>query len=104
MYLRGLGYRVLTASNGLAGIAVARSHPETIHLLLSDFVMPKMGGRELASELRRTMPQLKVIFLSGYAGHAVSASDLELGDARFLPKPLSLEVLAKTVREVLDAT
>ena len=102
-YLRGLGYRVLTASNGLSGVAVARSHPEAIHLLLSDFVMPKMGGRELASELRRATPQLKVIFLSGYAGHAVSASDLELADARFLAKPLSLEVLAKTVREVLDA-
>jgi len=101
-YLQSLGYRVLTAANGLAGIAVARSYPDTIQLLLSDFVMPKLGGRELAAELRRTMPALKVIFLSGYAGHAVSAHDLDLPDARFLPKPLSLELLAKTIREVLD--
>jgi DNA-binding NtrC family response regulator len=86
----------------MAGIAVARSYTDTIHLLLSDFVMPKLGGRELANELKKMTPQMKVIFLSGYAGHAVSAKDLDLPDARFLPKPLSLEVLAKTVRDVLD--
>ena len=103
-YLQGLGYHVLTAANGLAGIAAARSSPRTIELLLSDFVMPKMGGRELAMELRKTTPNLKVIFLSGYAGHAVSASDLDLPDARFLPKPLSLELLARTIREVLDGS
>jgi two-component SAPR family response regulator len=45
---------------------------------------------------------LKVIFLSGYAGHAVSTNDLDLPDARFLPKPLPMDLLAKTVREVLD--
>jgi two-component system, cell cycle sensor histidine kinase and response regulator CckA len=101
-YLQGLGYHVLTASNGVAGIAVAKSYTETIHLLLSDFVMPKLGGRELAAELKKITPQLKVIFLSGYAGHAVTAKDLDLPDARFLPKPLSLEALAKTVRDVLD--
>jgi CheY-like chemotaxis protein len=101
-YLQGLGYHVLTASNGVAGISLAKSYTDTIHLLLSDFVMPKLGGRELAGELKKMTPQLKVIFLSGYAGHSVSAKDLELPDARFLPKPLSLEVLAKTVREVLD--
>jgi PAS domain S-box-containing protein len=101
-YLESLGYHVLAAANGMAGIALARSYPETIHLLLTDFVMPKLGGRELAGELRKTAPQLKVIFLSGYAGHAVSANDLNLPDARFLPKPLPMELLAKTVREVLD--
>jgi PAS domain S-box-containing protein len=101
-YLESLGYHVLTASNGLAGIAVARSYTEKIHLLLSDFVMPKLGGRELASELKKSEPEMKVIFLSGYAGHAVTAQDLDMPDARFLPKPLSLEVLAKAVREVLD--
>jgi CheY-like chemotaxis protein len=102
-YLEGLGYRVLTASNGAAGVALARESPQTIHLLLSDFVMPKMGGRELAGELKKMTPGLKVIFLSGYAGHAVSTQDLELPDALFLPKPLSLDLLAKTVRDVLDA-
>jgi two-component system cell cycle sensor histidine kinase/response regulator CckA len=101
-YLTGLGYNVLTAANGVSGVAAARSSERSIDLLLSDFVMPKMGGRELAFELRKTYPGLKVIFLSGYAGHAVSASDLNLPDARFLPKPLSLELLAKAVRQALD--
>jgi DNA-binding NtrC family response regulator len=101
-YLQDLGYHVLTAANGTAGIAVARSCSRIIHLLLSDFVMPKLGGRELAGELRKMDPRMKVIFLSGYAGHAVSANDLDLPDARFLPKPISMEVLAKTIREVLD--
>ena len=101
-YLRDLGYHVLTAENGVAGAAVARASAHSIHLLLSDFVMPKMGGRELAGELKKMDPGIKVVFLSGYAGHAVSAHDLDLPDARFLPKPLSLEVLAKTIREVLD--
>jgi PAS domain S-box-containing protein len=101
-YLESLGYHVLTASNGAAGVALARSYTDTIHLLLSDFVMPKLGGRELAGELRKMTPEIKVIFLSGYAGHAVAAKDLELPEARFLPKPLSLEVLAKTVRDILD--
>jgi len=102
-YLESLGYRVLAASNGAAGLELARSYSEPIHLLLSDFVMPKLGGRELASELKKRIPQLKVIFLSGYAGHTVAPKDLDFADARFLAKPLSLDVLAKTVRTALDA-
>jgi two-component system, cell cycle sensor histidine kinase and response regulator CckA len=101
-YLRDLGYNVLTVSDGMAGIAVAHSHPETIHLLLSDLVMPKLGGPELAAELTKSMPQLKVIFLSGYAGHAFAGGDLDLPGARFLAKPLSMELLAKTIRNALD--
>lgn len=101
-YLRDLGYHVLSASDGVAGLAAAHEYPETIHLLLSDFVMPNLGGRELAGELKKNMPQLKVIFLSGYAGHAVADRELDLPDTRFLAKPLSLELLANTVRKVLD--
>ena len=101
-YLTELGYRVLPAPNGADALEIARSCFGTVDLLLSDFVMPKLGGRELASELRRADPNLKVIFMSGYAGHAVAAKDLELPDAYFLPKPLSLSLLAKTVREALD--
>jgi PAS domain S-box-containing protein len=103
-YLESLGYHVLAASNGAAGMELARSYSEPIHLLVSDFVMPKLGGRELASELKKRIPQLKVIFLSGYAGHAVAPKDLDFVDARFLAKPLSLDVLAKMVRATLDAT
>jgi len=101
-YLRNLGYQVLAAGDGVAGLAEAQQHPGPIHLLLSDLVMPKSGGRQLAGELKKLLPQLKVIFLSGYAGHAVSERDLELSGVRFLAKPVSMEALARTVREVLD--
>jgi CheY-like chemotaxis protein len=102
-YLGDLGYRVLTAPDGMAALAVARSCPGPIHLLLSDLVMPNMGGRELGAELNQLAPHLKIIFMSGYAGSGVAARDLELPEAYFLPKPLSMAVLAKTVREVLDS-
>jgi CheY-like chemotaxis protein len=101
-YLQKVGYQVLAASNGLAAIAVARSYPETIHLLLTDFVMPKMGGRELAEELKKVVPNLKVIFLSGYAGQTVSANSLDAPEVRFLSKPVSLDLLGKTIRDLLD--
>jgi CheY-like chemotaxis protein len=101
-YLGQLGYHVLAAGDGLAGIKLARSYQGTIHLLLSDFVMPNLGGRELAEELARTSPGLKVVFLSGYAGPALRPGDAGIAGARFLHKPLSLDLLARTVREVLD--
>src|SRR5438046_518320 len=68
--LKGLGYRVLSASDGAAAMHVAQSHSGEIHLLVSDLVMPAVGGRELAARLKSTVPDLKVVFISGYAGHA----------------------------------
>jgi two-component system cell cycle sensor histidine kinase/response regulator CckA len=101
-YLKTLGYRVLTATDGQEALDLARHHTGSIHLLLSDLVMPNVGGRELAAELRRTDPELKVIFVSGYAGHEVASNELDRLEGHFLAKPVSLELLAKTVREVLD--
>jgi len=101
-YLRQLGYCVLTASNGEGALQLARSHHGTIDLLLSDFVMPKMGGRDLASELRKTNPGLRVVFVSGYAGHGTER-ELSLPNTRFLSKPFSMQDLARTVRGALDS-
>jgi len=101
-YLINLGYEVLAVGDGLEGMAEARNHPGKIHLLLSDLVMPKAGGRQLAGELKKLMPEVKVVFISGYAGHAVSERDLDLSGVRFLAKPVSMETLARAVREVLD--
>jgi len=101
-YLRRLGYRVLTAHDGAAALEIARSYPGKIHLLLSDFMMPRMGGRELAAELQGSDPELKVIFISGYAGHNVAPTELDLPNQCFLPKPLSMELIATTIREALD--
>jgi YesN/AraC family two-component response regulator len=83
-------------------IQVAQEHTGTIDLLLTDVVMPKLGGRELAGELRKMLPRLKTIFISGYAGHDAAEKDLELPSTYFLQKPFSIQHLAKMVREVLD--
>jgi len=71
-------------------------------LLLSDLVLPRLGGRELAEQLRKQLSHVKVIFISGYAGHGVAGKDLELPGAYFLPKPFAMQRLAKVVRDVLD--
>lgn len=101
-HLRSLGYNVLTGSDGLTAMEAAHSHNGKIDLLLSDLIMPKMGGRELADELRKTVPGLKAIFVSGYAGNPAGGKELDLPQAYFLQKPFSMVRLAKTVRDVLD--
>jgi len=101
-FLGTLGYTVLAAADGLAALDRARAHAGRIHLLLSDLVMPRLGGRELAAALRQLVPQVKVVFLSGYSGHAASGPDLNQPGEHFLAKPLVLEQLARTLRMALD--
>ncbi len=100
--LRGLGYNVLVAENGEAGLALARNSTQHIDLLVTDVVMPGMTGEELAGQLRRTRPDIRVLFISGYAedSDAIERA-LREGDA-FLPKPFTVSSLARHVREVLD--
>jgi two-component system, cell cycle sensor histidine kinase and response regulator CckA len=101
-HLTDLGYQVFTACDGAEALEVARVHPGEIDLLLSDLVMPRVDGRTLASELLQTDPRLRVIFVSGYAGQGAAGRDLNLPRACFLPKPFSMQLLARTVRDVLD--
>ncbi len=102
--LEDLGYHVLSAPDGAAAMSMAQSYSGEIHLLLSDLVMPTMGGRDLAAKLQGAIPSLKAAFISGYAGHAVPDEDLELAGACFIQKPFSMDLLAKTVRRVLDGS
>jgi signal transduction histidine kinase/ActR/RegA family two-component response regulator len=101
-YLENLGYRVLTARDGLEAMKVAQSSPRQIQLLLTDFIMPVVGGRELAARLKSADPGLRVVFISGYAGNSGSETDLEPAEGYFLQKPFSMDTLAKTVRGALD--
>jgi two-component system, cell cycle sensor histidine kinase and response regulator CckA len=101
-HLRDLGYQVLMAADGAEALEIARAHSGAIDLLLSDLVMPRVDGRELAEALRQTDPRLKVIFVSGYAGPSVAGKDLDVPGVSFLPKPFSMQMLARTIREVLD--
>jgi CheY-like chemotaxis protein len=106
LVLRGLlrhGYAVLEASNGREALAVFARHRGPIHLLLTDVVMPEMGGRELAERLITAAPDLRVLFVSGYMEDEAFREGVFENRIHFLPKPLSPGTLARKVREVLDA-
>ncbi len=96
--LTGLGYRVITGRSGLDAVAAAEAHDGLIDALLTDVVMPDLGGRALADRLRARQPSLRVLFMSGYT------DDTRLPDgAPFLPKPFTASALASALRAVLDA-
>ena len=101
-FLREHGYVVLEAKNGAAGLRVAEQHRGNIDLLVTDMVMPKMGGRELAERLMVQRPALKTLYLSGYS-ESVAAPDPEgFWNGVFLQKPFSMNTLGRKVREVLQ--
>jgi CheY-like chemotaxis protein len=95
------GYRVICASGGAEAIAAAHEH-ERIDLLLTDVVMPKMNGSELARELRAQFPDLKVLIMSGYTEDTVLRQGLLAASVSFIQKPYTPVSLARKVREVLD--
>lgn len=101
MILRQHGYRVLIAASGEEALRFCREHPQPIHLLVSDVVMPHMGGTELAQKAIAMRPELKVLFLSGYTADAVMNQGIAEMTA-FLQKPFTSDSLARKVREILD--
>ena len=95
------GYTVVEAANGADALAVAESFARTIDLLLTDVVMPRMNGRDLATALRAVRPTIKVIYVSGYAAGVLDSDDA--GERRaHLRKPFSPAALLGKVREQLD--
>ena len=97
------GYVVLEAPDGEAALRLAQQHRGPIHLLLTDVVLPRVSGRELAERLTQVRPDMKVLYASGYTDDSVVRHGiLELGTA-YLQKPFSPESLARKVRNVLDA-
>ena len=100
--LRACGYTVLEARDGADAIGVSQQYHGTIHLLLTDVVMPRVSGRQLADWLRPHRPEMKILFMSGYADDAVFRHGVLKAETNFLQKPFSAAKLSTFVRELLD--
>jgi CheY-like chemotaxis protein len=100
--LQKSGYTVLEAGNGREALAVVEGHGGMVHLLVTDVVMPEMGGRELAERLTVALPGLRVLFVSGYTEDRVILEGVRDG-CHFLAKPFAQASLVRKVREVLDS-
>jgi PAS domain S-box-containing protein len=96
------GYTVLEAPDGQAALHLAQRHHGTIHLLLTDVVMPKIGGRELAERLTQSRLGIRVLYTSGYTDDSVVRHGILENGVAYLPKPFTPDALARRVREVLD--
>ncbi len=101
--LQGLGYSVLAASEPAQAIRLAREHGRAIHLLATDVIMPGMNGRALADQLRREIPNLKCLFMSGYSADLVTNEGILQPGLAFLQKPFTRREMAKALRELLDS-
>ena len=100
--LRSAGYRVLEATNGRDGVQVARRERDGIDLIVSDVVMPEMGGKEMVELARQFLPQVAVLFVSGYTAGSFPQSIGDASTSNFLQKPFTPQELLATVRHLLD--
>jgi CheY-like chemotaxis protein len=95
------GYTVLEARDGLDALAVAKDYGSTIHLVVTDVVMPNLSGGQLAKELKSRRPEAKVLFVSGYAGKIVMEHKAVNLETNFLQKPFTLKQLSSKIRKAL---
>jgi PAS domain S-box-containing protein len=98
------GYKVLAASSPEEGLEVCRANHQEIRLLVTDVVMPRMNGRQLAEQVLKISPQTRVLYISGYTNNAIVHYGVLDPGLWFLPKPFTLSALIAKVREVLDAS
>jgi two-component system cell cycle sensor histidine kinase/response regulator CckA len=100
--LEKYGYRVLEAANGEEALSVSDQHAGPVDLLLSDVVMPRMGGPELAQALLQRRPAVKVLYMSGYTDHPMVRRGVVDAGVAFLQKPFTPTLLVSRIRELLE--
>jgi two-component system, cell cycle sensor histidine kinase and response regulator CckA len=101
-FLCAQGYTVLHAMDGNDALRIAEGHEDLIHLLVTDIVMPNLGGKELANRLHQVRPVMKVLFMSGYPDHPALNDEEPSQPETILQKPFALDAFAQKVRSVLD--
>jgi PAS domain S-box-containing protein len=101
--LEAAGYKVLTAGDGVEALLTSAQYVGPVHLLLTDVVMPRMGGTALAQELPKTRPGIGLLFMSGYTDDTIGRQGVLDADTNFLGKPFTAVDLTRKVRQVLDA-
>jgi PAS domain S-box-containing protein len=103
LFLEKQGYKVIEAADGAVAMQIAVAHEGTIHLLLTDVIMPGMNGRELAQRISEIRPNVKILYMSGYTENVIGTNGMLDAGVRLLQKPFNLRDLKDKVREVLDA-
>ncbi len=99
--LKTAGYEVLKSRNASEALTVFRDNKDRIALVVLDVVLPGRSGRDLARELARLQPSLKILFMSGYPENAITKDKVTRGKATYLPKPFSVDGLMRKVRETI---
>ncbi len=100
--LEHYGYTVLEVKYPCEAMSVCEGHKGIVHLVVTDVVMPGMSGRELAKEITRRYPYVKVLYISGYTDNTIVKHGILEPGINFLQKPFTPSILAQKVREVLD--
>ncbi len=100
--LEKYGYKVLQAADGSEGIQISHAYQGRIDLLLTDTIMPRVNGKQLADQLRKSRPRVKVIFISGYTAEVLSQQGILDSDIHLIQKPFELDFMVKQVRKILD--
>ncbi len=101
-FLEKYGYSVFKAANPEEAIRISEEYQERIHLLLTDVVMPRMGGMDLAEQIKSQRPNIKVVYMSGYTNSTFSHHNVLDKELEFIEKPFSLAQLAHKIRNMLD--
>ncbi len=102
--LKRLDYKVLAASSPSEALRLARDCHDSIHLLITDVIMPEMNGRELVRKMQSMRPDIKVLFMSGYTAHAIAPQGVLDEGMLFIQKPFSMAHLAAKAHEALHAS